>query len=118
MIKTGTITAVGSWPYKNVNKTVDLILENFKDLPAWPQLPKINFYENMYVQYSEGLPCIVIDAKKEKIYFDTTQDILDPIQMVYENYLAENYDYFAISEKYAKEGFGICYCGTCNLENR
>ena len=102
MIEKGTITAVGSWPYINVDNTVDLILENFKDLPAWPQLPKTAFYENMYVQYSEGLPCIVIDAKKEKIHFDTSQDILSPIQMVYENYLAENYDYFAISEKYAK----------------
>ena len=102
MIKTGTITAVGSWPYTDVNKAVDLILENFKDLPAWPQLPKTSFYENMYVQYCEGLPCIKIDSENEKIYFDTSGDILAPIQQVYENYLTENYDYFKISEKYAK----------------
>ena len=102
MIKTGTITTVGSWSYKNFNKTIDLILENFKDLPAWPQLPKTSFYENMYVQYCEGLPCIKIDSENEKIYFDTTQDILQPIQQVYENYLTENYEYFKISEKYAK----------------
>ena len=102
MIKTGTFTSVGSWPYTDVNKAVDLILENFKDLPAWPQLPKTSFYENMYVQYCEGLPCIKIDSKNEKIYFDTSQDILQPIQQVYENYLTENFEYFKISEKYAK----------------
>ena len=102
MIKTGTFTAVGSWSYKNVDKAVDLILENFKDLPAWPQLPKTSFYENMYVQYCEGLPCIRIDPENEKVFFDTSQDILQPIQQVYENYLTENYKYFKISEKYAK----------------
>ncbi len=102
MIKTGIFTAVGSWPYKNVNKTVDSILENFKDLPAWPQLPKTDFCENMYVQYCEGLPCIKIDPENEKVYFDTSEDILQPIQQVYENYLTENYEYFKISEKYAK----------------
>ncbi len=102
MIKTGTFTAVGSWSYTDVNKAVDLILQNFKDLPAWPQLPKTDFYENMYVQYCEGLPCIKIDPENEKIYFDTSQDILEPIQQVYENYLTENYEYFKISEKYAK----------------
>ncbi len=107
MIKTGTFTAVGSWSYKNVDKAVDSILGNFKDLPAWPQLPKTSFYENMYVQYCEGLPCIKIDLENEKIYFDTSKNILQPIQQVYENYLTENYEYFKISETYAKGLYDI-----------
>lgn len=102
MIETGMFTAIGSWPHKDIDKIVNLIINNFKGLPAWPQLPKTSFYENMYVQYSEGLPCIAINTKEKKIYFDTSGDIFTPIQTVYENFLAEKYDYFAISENYAK----------------
>ena len=56
----------------------------------------------MYVQYSEGLPCIKIDDKNEKIYFNTSGDIFNEIQVVYENFLGENYSHFAISNKYAR----------------
>ncbi|MBN1469178.1 MAG: hypothetical protein JW924_10665 [Fusobacteriaceae bacterium] len=102
MIKKGAITVIGSWPHTDVEKISTLLLKNFKEIPAWPQLPKLGFFENMYVQYSEGLPCIVIDNENEKIYFNTSGDIFTEIQTVYENFLAENYDHFAISEKYAK----------------
>jgi methionine synthase II (cobalamin-independent) len=102
MIQKGAITSIGSWPQTDYNKIVNLIIENFKDLPSWPQLPKLGFHENMYVQYSEGLPSIVIEEKEEKIYFDTSKEIFSSIQTVYENFLSENYNFFAISEKYAK----------------
>ena len=102
MLKRGIFTSIGSWPFVDVDKITGLILDNFKDLPAWPQLPKTGFHENMYVQYSEGLPCIKIDDSNEKIFFNTTGDIFNDIQVVYENFLAENYSHFAISEKYAQ----------------
>jgi len=35
-----------------------------RDIPAWPQLPKRTFLENMYAQYSEGFPGIVIKGEK------------------------------------------------------
>ncbi|MFC1752271.1 methionine synthase [Thermoproteota archaeon] len=102
MLKGGMFTAIGSWPHADADKVTDLILKNFTDIPCWPQLPKRGFYENMYVQYSEGLPCIVIDTEKEKIHFNTTGDIFGEIQTVYEKFLAQDYDHFAISDKYAK----------------
>jgi hypothetical protein len=102
MIKKGAITVIGSWPHTDVEKISSLMLENFKEIPAWPQLPKLGFFENMYVQYSEGLPCIVIETDNEKIYFNTSGDIFSEIQTVYENFLSENYDHFAITENYAK----------------
>ncbi len=102
MIKKGTITAIGSWPHIDIEKISNLIFDNFKEMPAWPQLPKLGFFENMYVQYSQGLPSIVIDKENEKISFNTSGDIFSEIQKVYENYLSENYDYFGITEEYAK----------------
>lgn len=102
MITKGMFTVIGSWPFTDVDKITNIIKDNFIDIPAWPQLPKLNFFENMYVQYSEGLPCVVIDEKNEKIFFETSGDLLLPIQTVYENFLNENYDYFKISERYAR----------------
>lgn len=107
MIEKGVFTAIGSWPHRDIDKIIGMIIADFKDLPAWPQLPKTSFYENMYVQYSEGLPCIVTDIENEKIYFDTSKDIFAPIQTVYENFLSENYEHFAISEQYAKGLYGF-----------
>jgi hypothetical protein len=101
MFSSGTFTAVGSWPHTDVQKITRLITDNFKDLPAWPQLPNLHFYENMYVQYSQGLPCIVLDEENRKIHFHTGNDIFSSIHTVYENFLSGNYDYFAISEPYA-----------------
>ncbi len=101
MIKKGTFTSIGSWPFTDADKITGLILDNFRDLPAWPQLVKTGYRENMYVQYSEGLPCIKIDEAGEKIYFDTSGDIFNEIQVVYENFLGGNFDHFAVTEKYA-----------------
>jgi len=98
----GKATVIGSWPFTNVEESVELILKYLPDIPAWAQHPKLNFFENMYVQYSEGLPCLAIDIEKEKIHFETSGDILGPIQVVYENFLAENHAHFAITEKYAQ----------------
>ena len=68
MFKKGAITAIGSWPHKDIEKITNLVFDNFKEIPSWPQLPKLGFFENMYVQYSQGLPSIVIDKDNEKIF--------------------------------------------------
>ncbi|MFH1767724.1 MAG: hypothetical protein ABH858_01000 [Candidatus Omnitrophota bacterium] len=102
MIEKGMFTSIGSWPHTDIDAITELIINNFTCMPAWPQLPKTGFYENMYVQYSQAFPCIVIDDKNEKIYFDTSGDVFSAIQTVYEHYLSQDYDYFAISQEYAK----------------
>lgn len=56
----------------------------------------------MYVQYSEGLPGVVIDDKARQIYIDTNKDSYQKdLEAAYERYLADDLDYFAISEGYA-----------------
>ncbi|HOK39976.1 MAG TPA: hypothetical protein PLD27_02920 [bacterium] len=110
MIKKGMFTAIGSWPHKDLEKIINLIFDNFIYIPVWPQLPQLNFFENMYVQYSEGLPCIVIDENNEKIYFNTSNDFYNQIQNVYENFLSDNFEYFKISEKFA--------CGLYSFKNK
>lgn len=43
------------------------------DIPFWPQLPRLNFFEDMYVQASERFPGIVLDPEQGEITFDTNR---------------------------------------------
>ncbi len=95
---------IGSVPFNDVNYAIDVILKNFSEIPYWPQLPKLNNHENMYIQFSEGLPGRVIDIEKGIIYVDTSKaNLIEEIQEFYENsFSEEKIEYFKISEKYAK----------------
>lgn len=97
----GLATAVGSLPHRDADRAVDLMIEAFPNIPVWPQLPNRSFLENMYVQYSEGLPCLVVDTEAEKIYFDTERDVLAEMEAFYMKVIGEDLDDFAISEAYA-----------------
>jgi len=95
-------SSVGSFPHSDPSAVCDLILRHFPEIPVWPQLPAIDLREQMEIQYSEGMPCTVIDEAKERMYFNTAGDITPELEKFYENYLAENLDYFAISEKFSR----------------
>ncbi|MDP8246773.1 MAG: hypothetical protein P9M00_01410 [Candidatus Tritonobacter lacicola] len=97
----GTATAIGSFPHDDAAALCGLILQKLPAIPCWPQLPKRAFKEQMYVQASEGLPCVVIDEEKEKIYFDTSGDIYPELEKCLTHVISEDVDYFAISEGYA-----------------
>lgn len=94
-------TAVGSMPYRDAGEAVGRVLAAFPEIPAWPQLPNRSFLENMYVQYSEGLPCLVVDRQGEKVYFDTAGDAMAEIEVFYGKVIEADLDRFAISPDYA-----------------
>ena len=95
-------TAIGSLPHEDPSVACDLVLKSIPEIPHWPQLPRINFREEMEIQFSEGFPCVVLDEEKKRVYFDTSQDITIDFEKFYENYVAENLDYFAISPEYSR----------------
>jgi hypothetical protein len=80
-------TAIGSLPYENEDAAVELIIKNLPEAPIWPQLPKLSLYEQMEIQYSEGIPNVVIDQEKHRIYFDTASDYSEAFADFYEKYL-------------------------------
>lgn len=98
----GKATCIGSMPHKSADEAVKVIKEYFHDIPIWPQLPNLDFHENMYVQYSEGMPGVHIDVDKEKISFNTTNDLMNKIEQTYEAYIAGNTDYFKITVEHAR----------------
>jgi len=81
-------TGIGSMPFKDPEQAVEVSLSRVVNAPFWPQLPQRAFNEKMEVQYSEGIPCIVIDPKKERLYFDTSIDYYDEFAEFYEAYMA------------------------------
>lgn len=62
-------TAMGILPHKDVDKALELAFS--LDIPFWPQLPKLDFYEDMYVQVSENFPGVRIDEAEKRIDFST-----------------------------------------------
>jgi hypothetical protein len=81
-------TGIGSMPFADVEKAVDVSLSKIADAPFWPQLPQLAFNEKMEMQYSEGIPCIVIDREKKRMYFDTAGDYYEKLAEFYEAYMA------------------------------
>jgi hypothetical protein len=80
-------TGSGSMPFKDPQHAVELSLTKLSGAPFWPQLPKTDFKEQMEIQYSEGMPLIVIDAEKGRMYFNTSGDYSEPFTEFYETYM-------------------------------
>jgi len=92
-------TMIGSMPHTDPDKACSLVTHYLKDIPAWPQLPRRSFKENMSVQFSQGFPGIVI--KDNSIYVDRSQDWDKPLEELYTAYLENDVDKYAISPEYA-----------------
>jgi hypothetical protein len=90
--------AVGSLPHTDTKTACELGLSKL-DIPTWPQLPRRSFLENMYVQYSERFPGVVI--ADEQIYIDRERDLDPELEVLYIAYLMDNLEHAAISGDYA-----------------
>ena len=97
-------TATGSLPHTDKWSACKKILSDYKEIPFWPQMPKRAFLENMYAQFSEGLPCAVIDENKKKIWVDTSSDFFAKLEKTYQKIIDVDCEYFAITKNMA-EGF-------------
>lgn len=91
--------SVGSVPHQDAIRACNLILEHFPRLPTWPQLPKRSFLENMYVQYSQNFPGVVLED--ERIYVDRSQDLDQALEALYVAYLQDNVEHGAVTPEYA-----------------
>jgi len=95
----GMPTMIGSMPHKDPRKACSLVAKYLPELPAWPQLPRRSFLENMYAQCSQGFPGVVVDS--ERVYVDRSQHLDDSLERLYTAYLADEVDKFSISQDYA-----------------
>jgi hypothetical protein len=76
-----------------------MVAKYLPDLPAWPQLPKRSHLENMYAQFSEGFPGLVLEG--DKIYVERSADFDSQLEQLYNAASADNPDDYGISTEYA-----------------
>ncbi len=89
-------TAMAVMPHTDVERALEVALGT--DVPFWPQLPNLNYYEDMYVQAAEHFPGIVLDVENRTLRFSTEKFINE-----FEETMAhfEEPGYFDISEAYS-----------------
>lgn len=91
-------TIIGSMPHTDPVKACAVIARHLKDIPAWPQLPKRSYLENMYIQYSEGFPGVVVGDNH--IHVETANNEKE-LEKLYTAYLENKADAYPISREYA-----------------
>jgi len=79
-------TGIGSMPFADPDYAVKVAIERM-GAPIWPQLPKQGMNEQMEIQYSEGMPCVVIDREKHRMFLDTAGDHSEALAAFYEGYM-------------------------------
>ncbi|MFC1955416.1 methionine synthase [Chloroflexota bacterium] len=92
-------TIIGTMPHTDPRQACSLIGHYLKDIPAWPQLPRRSFLENMYVQFSQGFPGVVLT--EDRIYVDRSQDVQGSLEELYTAFLDEDVDKYPVGPDYA-----------------
>jgi methionine synthase II (cobalamin-independent) len=99
-------TGIGSFPHRKEKEVYQLILQNFPEIPFWPQFPKRSFLEGMVLQFSQGFPNLKWDEKRQTVWVDTTQGFDQEVDRFY-GWLDERaLEPFKIKEDFAK-GIGF-----------
>jgi len=91
-------TAIGSMPQTDPHSACAQVVRYLRDIPAWPQLPRRSFLENMYAQYSQGFPGIVLEG--DRIYVDRAR-AQDEMERFYTDFLAGDFYKYAVGAEYA-----------------
>jgi len=96
------VTGIGSVPFTNIDAACRMIVRSCSAMPYVPQFLKIDFRENMFVQFSENLPCMAIDYGNCKVVCDAATGREDALAMFYEQLSCASYDHFKISGHFSK----------------
>jgi hypothetical protein len=83
-------------PHKDVSRALEVALS--LDVPFWPQLPHVSYYEDMYVQASEHFPGIVLDLEKRTVRF-SMEKFMGEFEEAMGHF--DEPEYFDISETYS-----------------
>jgi len=94
-------TAIGSMPLSDAAQAWEWTLKYLPQIPVWAQLSKRSYLENMYAQFSENFPGVVVDLEAERTYVDRTHDLDRDLERLYLAYLQNDLEYGAVSPDYA-----------------
>jgi hypothetical protein len=91
--------ALGSVPFPDARVAWNTVLRRFPQIPTWPQLPRKTHLENMYTQFSERFPGVVLDH--ERIFVDRQKDLDGDLEKLYLAYLEDDLEYGHTSATFA-----------------
>jgi len=94
----GLATGIGSLPYQEADKALDIIFKYLPEVPFWPQLPRRDIREGMSVQFSEGLPCLRV-TRQGLIYDPANRE--KELEDFYGRIILGEPDYFGISTDFS-----------------
>ena len=86
-------------PHTDPEEACSLVDKFLPEIPAWPQLTRRSFLENMYAQFSDGFPGVVIES--ERIYVDSSKDLDKPLEQLYSSYLEDKIEKYTINSDHA-----------------
>ena len=92
-------TMIGSLPHRNPKTACALVARYLTEIPAWPQLTKRTFTEDMTVQFTEGFPGIVVNEERAFIQHSPSSDAA--LERLYTAYLENNFSAMPVSADYA-----------------
>jgi len=95
----GLATGVGSLPFRDAQKALDLIFRSVPCAPFWPQLPKCDMREGMIAQFSENLPGLKIDEQGLRF---APLDKEKELEAFYEKFIEQDLSYFKLSPDFAR----------------
>lgn len=94
--------AVGSVPLSDPAEAWNWMLKYTPQIPDWPQLSGRSYLENMYAQFSENFPGVVVDLEGQRTYVDRTHKLDRDLERLYVAYLQNDVAYGAVSPQHAK----------------
>ena len=100
----GFATGIGSLPYKDTEKALDLVFHFCPKIPFWPQLPKRDSREGMVAQFSEKLPCL--EFTPEGVIFNPRQKDKE-LELFYGRVIAGDTAYFKLSPDFSAGLYGF-----------
>ncbi len=89
-------TAMAVMPHTDVDRAMALALS--LDIPFWPQLPHLSYYEDMYVQASERFPGIELNIVERKLRFSRERFVAELDEALSR---LDDPDFLDISETYS-----------------
>lgn len=89
-------TGMGILPHKDMERALKLAMS--VDIPFWPQLPRMSFFEDMYVQASENFPGIVLEPENLNIWL-STEKFYNELENTLERFSDD--DFFRMSPEFS-----------------
>ena len=91
-------TGVGSVPNRDPAEVLARILAAAPEIPFWTQLPGRVSWEDAILQFTPGLPALLVDPTERRVTIDPAIDKAEALTAFYEADLGHDWEVFALRE--------------------